>query len=185
MELLNQSGKYKILIMGLDNSGKTSILVSMSKEGNILSYCALKPTKGINIRNYEIDDCKLNIWDFGGQRKFRDDYLNNFSKYLSETDKIIYVFDVQDLKRYNLALDYFNDIINLIRISNLNIELNIFLHKFDPNIREKEEFKDIDEIVDEKLVDRIEQILPKEIRYKIFKTTIYSVFEKDMIKTNE
>lgn len=184
MEVLKQSGKYKILIMGLDNSGKTSILVSMSKESNILSYCALKPTKGIDIKNYELNDFKLNIWDFGGQRKFREDYIQNFSKYLNETNKIIYVFDVQDIDRYDLALEYFNDIINYIKISDLNIELNVYLHKFDPNIREREEFKDIDEIVSEKLINRIEQIIPQEFSYKIFKTTIYSVFEKDMIKTN-
>ena len=41
---------YKILIMGLDNSGKTSILISLSKDSNILSYCSIKPTIGCDIR---------------------------------------------------------------------------------------------------------------------------------------
>jgi len=181
---MKKSGKYKILILGLDNSGKTSILVSMSDMSNILSYCSLRPTKGIDIKNFESDDIKLNVWDFGGQKQYRKEYIENFHQYLTKANKIIYVFDVQDIARYNSALNYFKDIIQLIKDIPQNIELNIFLHKFDPNIRKKEEFKNIDEIVKKKLINKIVKIIPTEYSYKIFKTTIYSVFEKDMIMTN-
>jgi len=185
MEVLNRSGKYKILILGLDNSGKTSILVSMSRESNILSYCSLRPTKGINIKNFKSDDRKFNVWDFGGQKQYRKEYIENFNKYLSKVNRIIYVFDVQDMDRYDSALNYFNEIIHLIKNNPQKIELSIFLHKFDPTIREKEKFKKIDEIVEKKLIKMIVKIIPPEYSYKIFKTTIYSVFEKDMIIKNK
>ncbi len=181
---MKRSGKYKILILGLDNSGKTSILVSMSKQSNILSYCSLRPTKGISIKNFDTDEIKLNVWDFGGQKQYIKEYIENFNRYLTKTNEIIFVFDVQDIDRYDSALNYFKDIVHLIKDNIQKIELCIFLHKFDPNIREKEQFKNIDEIVKRKLIDKIVKIIPAQFSYKIFKTTIYSVFEKDMIMTN-
>jgi GTP-binding protein EngB required for normal cell division len=185
MEILDQSGKYKILVLGLDNSGKTSILVSMSKECNILSYCSLKPTKGINIKNFEFEDCKLNLWEFGGQKQYRKKYLADFNKYLKKVNNIIFVFDIQDMDRYDTALNYFRDIIDFIKNNGEKIELNIFLHKFDPHIGAKEGYKKIDIIVKKRLINKIEKIIPSGYPYKVFRTTIYSVFEKDLVRMNE
>ena len=53
---MNQPKPCKILIMGLDNSGKTSILLSLRKDTNLLSYCALKPTLGIDIKKFDTED---------------------------------------------------------------------------------------------------------------------------------
>ena len=39
----------KILVLGLDNSGKTSIVLALKGNENLLSYYSLKPTKGIQI----------------------------------------------------------------------------------------------------------------------------------------
>ncbi|MHA1130339.1 MAG: ADP-ribosylation factor-like protein [Candidatus Helarchaeota archaeon] len=58
----------KIVIMGLDNSGKTSIVLSLSKDTNLLSYFSLKPTQGINISTLEENGLRFVIWDFGGAR---------------------------------------------------------------------------------------------------------------------
>jgi GTPase SAR1 family protein len=185
MEIMKKSGKYKILILGLDNSGKTSILVSMSNISNILSYCSLRPTRGVNIKNFETDDIKLNVWEFGGQKQYRKEYIENFHQYLTKANKIIFVFDVQDIDRYDLALNYFRDIIDMLKDSAQKIELNIYLHKFDPNIQENEKFSNIDKIVKTKLIDKLVKVIPADYSYQIFKTTIYSVFEKDMIMTNE
>jgi len=46
----------KILIMGLDNSGKTSILMSLRENTNLLSYFSLKPTKGLSVEEFKSDE---------------------------------------------------------------------------------------------------------------------------------
>ena len=43
--------KSKILIMGFDNAGKTSIILSMQKGTTILSFFKLTPTKHISYTN--------------------------------------------------------------------------------------------------------------------------------------
>ncbi|TFF98936.1 MAG: GTP-binding protein [Promethearchaeota archaeon] len=173
---------YKILIMGLDNSGKTSILISLSKDSNILSYCSIKPTIGCDIKTIETQDLLMSIWDFGGQAKFREEYLTNFKNYLEGANKIIFVIDVQDIKRYELALEYFKNILNLLKEGGYFIELSIFLHKYDPNLSMKEEFEKIDEIVESKLINELIGIIPPEFDYKLFKTSIYTVFDKYLIQ---
>lgn len=174
--------QYKILIMGLDNSGKTSILISLSKDSNILSYCSLKPTIGCDIKTFETEESLMSIWDFGGQEKFREEYLTNFKNYLEGANKIIFVIDVQDIKRYELALEYCEKIINLLKEGGNPIELSIFLHKYDPNLSMKEEFEKIDEIVESKLINELIGIIPPEFDYKLFKTSIYTVFDKYLIQ---
>ncbi len=171
----------KILIMGLDNSGKTSILLSLSYDANLLSYYSLNPTKGINIEKFETHDLIISCWDFGGQEKFREKYLRNFDEYTEQVEKIIFVIDVQDIKRYDLALDYLNKIIKKLKNLNEKIDLSIFLHKYDPNLTRQEKFKSIDEKVKVELVSKIKQIIPSEFNYDVYRTSIYTVFEKNLV----
>ena len=182
MKQTTKSKPYKILIMGLDNSGKTSILISLSRESNILSYCSVKPTIGVDINNIDTEGLMMSVWDFGGQEKFRNEYLQNFKNYLEGTNKILYVIDVQDIKRYTLALEYFKKILNLLENRENHIELSVFLHKYDPNLDFKEEFKEIDSIVESRLINKLVEIIPSELDYNLFKTSIYTVFDKCLIQ---
>jgi len=50
------------LVLGLDNSGKTSILKQLS--GESIEEC--EPTHGFNIKNLIHDEFKLTLWDVGG-----------------------------------------------------------------------------------------------------------------------
>jgi len=160
MENLNDQEKpTKILIMGLDNCGKTSILISLRKDANILSYFSLKPTKGVAIEKFEGQN--IVCWDLGGQKKY----------------KIIFVIDVQDIKRYKLALEYLNRVVNNLQNTD-SIDFSIFLHKYDPNLNKLAKFKDIDNIIESNVVSEIRKTIPSNFNYDIFKTTIYTVFEK-------
>jgi small GTP-binding protein len=183
MNAKEKSKSYKVLIMGLGNSGKTSILISLSTDTNILSYCSLKPTKGVNFKQFDTSDLKMSVWDFGGQEQYRKKYLQNFDEYLDKADKIIYVIDVQDFKRYDLSLEFFKEIVGLIKNVKNNFQIDIFLHKYDPRIIEKENFKELDKIIDSRLVDTLTKIIPEEFDYKIYKTSIYSTFEKNLVLT--
>ncbi len=177
-----ESDQKKILLMGLDNSGKTSILLSLKQDTNLLSFISLKPTKGINIENIETSDKELSIWDFSGQEIYRDDHLNSFYKYSDKISKLIYVIDVQDTKRYKIALSYFQQIMNLLERDRIIIDLIFFLHKYDPNLDKKSGFENIDTIVNDELVEKIPELIPLDFNYEIFKTSIYTVFEQNLIK---
>lgn len=53
----------RILILGLDNAGKTSILKKLSDED--ISH--ITPTQGFNIKSLVQGEFKLNVWDIGGR----------------------------------------------------------------------------------------------------------------------
>jgi len=103
----------KVLIMGLDNSGKTSIVLCLRGVKNLSSFSSLNPTRGFKINKFQALGSEYSIWDFGGQEQFREGYLNDFQNHIKKTNKFIYVLDIQDQERFNKSLDYL-DKINLL-----------------------------------------------------------------------
>merc|ERR1719389_1370584 len=98
MGLLNLLRKLKrdekearILVLGLDNAGKTTILKAMGEE----DISTIMPTQGFNIKSLSQDGFKLNVWDIGGQREIRP-YGRN---YYDQTDALVYVVDAADEMR--------------------------------------------------------------------------------------
>eukprot|EP00043_Microstomoeca_roanoka_P003687 m.45236 g.45236 ORF g.45236 m.45236 type:complete len:108 (+) comp12165_c0_seq1:38-361(+) len=73
----------RILILGLDNAGKTTILRKFN--GDDIS--SIMPTLGFNIKSLEHDGYTLDFWDVGGQKSLRSYWRNYFEK----TDGLIWV----------------------------------------------------------------------------------------------
>ncbi len=168
----------KVLIMGLNNSGKTSIILSLKGETNLSSFSSIHATKGIDISEFAVQDepVNLHIWDFGGQEKFRIGYLNNLKRYSTQTSKLIYVFDIQDTTKYDKALQYFGDIVLILEKEGIKLDLAIFLHKNDPNLEKINE--SLIDKVNMQLVPEIKKIIPDGWEYNIFDTTVFTVFKK-------
>ena len=156
--------------------------MSLKEDTNLLSYTSLKPTRGVNIETIDTEESQLIIWDMGGQEKYRTDHLSKLDRYLIGTESIIFLIDVQDIEKYNIALEYLEKIVEEIKINEVSVKFSIFLHKYDPNLSFKKDFKEIDEIVNTKLIPKIDEIIPSDFDSKIFKTSIYTVFEKMLIK---
>merc|ERR1712217_250546 len=78
---------YRILMLGLDNSGKTTALKSLA--GEDVSH--ITPTQGF----------KLNVWDIGGQKHIRPYWKN----YYQNTDAIVYMVDSSDRARIDEAAE--------------------------------------------------------------------------------
>lgn len=174
----------KFLILGLDNCGKTTILLSLKEETNLLSYLSLKPTRDINIEKFHENKSNIYVWDFGGQKEYRSDHITNFAKYLKGVDEILYIIDIQDYNRYNQAIKYLEDIIKSIEQEEKIIELSIYLHKYDPNLKNKTEFKDIDEKIHILINKQIFNLIPAKFKYKIYRSSVYTLFEKNLIFSN-
>ena len=77
--------------------------------------------------------------DFGGQSKYRDEYLKNPTKYISGTDLIFYVIDVQDFNRYVETIDYLDQILLYLKEEQEYPPIAILMHKFDPEIAKDKE----------------------------------------------
>jgi len=95
--LKKKQGEARILVLGLDNAGKTTILRSLSSE----DISTIMPTQGFNIKSLSQDGFKLNVWDIGGQREIRPYWRN----YYDQTDALIYVVDSADEMRVQEVKD--------------------------------------------------------------------------------
>ncbi len=167
----------KIVLIGLDNSGKTSILTCLRGIKRISAFNSPQPTRGEDWKNFEALNTNYVIFDLGGQKTFRDDYLNDFEPYLMGTRKIIFVIDVQDVGRYDEAIDYLEKVISSIDLKK-EIEISIFLHKYDPDI----EFnQDLNESIIKDLISKIKEKVPQKFNFSLHKTSIYAIFEKSTI----
>jgi small GTP-binding protein len=173
----SNTNQTKILIMGLDNSGKTSIVLSLSKDTNLLSYFSLKPTQGLKISNLQEGGSSFSIWDFGGQEQYRNNYLQEIDAHFKGADRFIFVIDVQDEDRYATALGYLETLVKSAKINFNSIEMSIFLHKYDPPLEMHSTFN---KKVDDQLIKPLKKILPPSFKCKIFKTSIYTIFKKTL-----
>jgi ADP-ribosylation factor-like protein 3 len=61
-KLKKSDKEVRILLLGLDNAGKTSILRFLASE----NVTEVKPTQGFNIKSVQQEGFKLNVWDIGG-----------------------------------------------------------------------------------------------------------------------
>ncbi|KAH8057834.1 GTP binding protein [Aureococcus anophagefferens] len=80
-KLKRTDNEARILVLGLDNSGKTTILKKLSEED--ISH--IMPTQGFNIKSLMQDGFKLNVWDIGGQKSIRPYWRN----YFDQTDALV------------------------------------------------------------------------------------------------
>ncbi|PXF48099.1 ADP-ribosylation factor-like protein 2 [Gracilariopsis chorda] len=83
--------EMRILVLGLDNAGKTTIMKRLKGE----DVHSVSPTLGFDINTLEFDKYKLNMWDVGGQQTIRTYWRN----YFEQTDGIIWVVDSADVAR--------------------------------------------------------------------------------------
>ncbi|OCB90218.1 GTP-binding protein [Sanghuangporus baumii] len=83
--------EMRILFLGLDNAGKTTILKKLNNE----DVMSVSPTLGFNIKTFIHGRYTLNIWDVGGQRTLRPYWRN----YFEQTDAVVWVVDSSDRMR--------------------------------------------------------------------------------------
>ncbi|KAG5351998.1 ADP-ribosylation factor-like protein 2 [Termitomyces sp. T112] len=83
--------EMRILFLGLDNAGKTTILKKLNGE----DIKSISPTLGFNIKTFTHGKYTLNIWDVGGQRTLRPYWRN----YFEQTDALVWVVDSSDRMR--------------------------------------------------------------------------------------
>ncbi|KAL3968100.1 U6 snRNA-associated Sm-like protein LSm2 [Sarotherodon galilaeus] len=85
--------EMRILMVGLDAAGKTTILYKL-KLGEIVTTI---PTIGFNVETVEYKNISFTVWDVGGQDKIRPLWRH----YFQNTQGLIFVVDSNDRERVN------------------------------------------------------------------------------------
>ncbi|KAM9343986.1 LOW QUALITY PROTEIN: protein mono-ADP-ribosyltransferase PARP4 [Pholidichthys leucotaenia] len=103
LQITTTRRELKIVILGLDNAGKTSILYKM-KIGEAIPTI---PTIGFNVETVEHRDMVFNLWDVGGQKKIRPLWRH----YIYDIHGIMFVVDSSDKVRLNEAREELNKVL--------------------------------------------------------------------------
>lgn len=93
----------RILVLGLDNAGKTTILYRL-QVGEVVSTI---PTIGFNVETVQYNNIKFQVWDLGGQTSIRP----YWRCYFPNTQAVIYVIDSSDTERLSTAKEEFHAIL--------------------------------------------------------------------------
>lgn len=87
--------EVRILLLGMDNAGKSTILCRLLGE----SIEGVSPTLGFDIRTLAWHNLRANVWDIGGQETIRAYWRN----YFEETDGLVWVVDAADRGRLQVC----------------------------------------------------------------------------------
>ncbi|TFF86866.1 MAG: GTP-binding protein [Promethearchaeota archaeon] len=158
----------KIVFLGVDNAGKSTILNVLSEKYSLISN--QKPTVKVERRKMEnLFGYDIINWDFPGQKQLREEYLKDIGRTLINTDLIMYIIDVQDYRRIMDSIKFFKLVINNLKKNDiLNLPIFVLCHKLDPDVMNDETFLANIEIIKNEINAIVES---SDINF--FITTIY------------
>jgi len=162
----------KIVIMGMENAGKTTILNIIQKAVNVSpkNPPQMEPTKGVERKIFILFNKSVAVWDFGGQEAYRNEYIANPDKFFHAISLFYYVIDVQDPYRIFPSVMYFTGVSNLIKNHSPVAKIILLFHKMDPN------FDPLQKNLKKIFLERIEPaIYTYELNYQIYDTTIFKL----------
>ncbi|KAA0201026.1 ADP-ribosylation factor [Fasciolopsis buskii] len=96
--------EIRVLMLGLDAAGKTTILYRL-KLGNSVTTI---PTVGFNVETVTYKNVRFNVWDVGGQEKIRPLWRH----YYTGSQGLIFVVDSSDRERIEEARQELHKIAN-------------------------------------------------------------------------
>ncbi|MFX0070125.1 MAG: ADP-ribosylation factor-like protein [Candidatus Hermodarchaeota archaeon] len=161
--------KMKIIFAGLDDSGKTSFLISIDKKYSKL--IGLKPTVGASVSSVQALGTSIFLWDLGGQFSLREKYLSKSQIYLYDTDLLFYFIDIRNKTRFDESIEYFKKIKNALEEFHQDTPIIFIFSKGDGDILNTKKIKDNINLIKSKLVKILSNENPE-----IYVTSIFSIF---------
>lgn len=121
---MKRENEPRVLILGLDNAGKTTILNTLGEAEEVPSAAAPEgPTQGFNVKDVNRNGNRAKLCDLGGQRALREYWQD----YYANTDCIMYVVDASDQRRLEEANAAFIDVLQGVP----NVPVLVFANKQD------------------------------------------------------
>ena len=113
--------EMRLVIVGLDAAGKTTIMFKMQLD----EYVKVAPTVGFNTEDVKIKNVNIKVFDLSGQVKMR----KVWSYYYSNIEGIIFVVDASHTERIHEAREELHNLLS--NQEALNLPLLIFGNKQD------------------------------------------------------
>lgn len=120
--------KVSILVVGLDNSGKTT-LISRLQSKTDSDVTNIVPTVGFTVESVVKDNVKFTIFDMSGQSAYR----GLWESYYADVDAIVWVLDSADRLRMSLAKVEIEALTTHTEFIGRHVPLLIFANKMDLN----------------------------------------------------
>ena len=185
----------KLLLIGLDNGGKTSILAVLQDKFSIIK--SLLPTRGVKREKLDFFGYPIISWDLGGQVQYREKlYFNRPELFFTEADIMLYVVDSQDPDRIPEAVNYFREVLKVLEDLHEIPSVLIVLSKSDQDVRKtlqwqqnvttiKNKFNSVAEEYDEFSIDYCDStIFQRETIMQMFSEALKKVSDTSEIIEN-
>ena len=104
MRRFSSTTPVRLLMVGLDAAGKTTILYKMKMNETVNTI----PTIGFNVETLQYKNIEFNCWDVGGQDKLRPLWQH----YFTNTQGLIYVVDSNDEDRIVESAEHFHKVLS-------------------------------------------------------------------------
>lgn len=117
--------KSNIICIGLDNSGKSTILNKLKADKE--QTHDIVPTVGLSVENFSASAINFTVFDMSGQGKYR----NLWEAYYNDVDGVIVVIDSSDKLRIVVAKEELDNFLHHNEIKNKGIPILIFSNKMD------------------------------------------------------
>ncbi|XP_036965359.1 ADP-ribosylation factor-like protein 6 isoform X4 [Acanthopagrus latus] len=117
--------EVNVLCLGLDNSGKTTI-INQLKPANTQTQ-EIVPTIGFNIEKFKNSSLSFTVFDMSGQSRYR----NLWEHYYKESHAIIFVIDSGDKLRMVVAKEELEILLNHEDIRCKRLPVLFFANKMD------------------------------------------------------
>ncbi len=178
----------KLLMIGLDNGGKTSILAVVQDKFSIIK--SLLPTRGVKREKLDFFGYPIVSWDLGGQIQYREKlYFNRPELFFTEADILLYVIDSQDLERLAESANYFREVLKALIDLDEQPKILIIMSKSDPDFRKSFQWqKNVESIKNkfDKIADEYKQFTVDYCDTSIFqRETIMQMFSIALKKVSE
>ncbi len=133
--LFSSPKELKLLMVGLDNAGKSTILTALQLGKPISSQP--KPTIGFNLEEVTFKNFKLKVWDISGQVRYRELWKH----YYEGANGIIFVVDSANKERASEVREEFQHV--LLEQDTKIMRILVFANKQDmPGAMKTKDIKD-------------------------------------------
>lgn len=120
------SQKAKILVVGLDNSGKTT-LVNHLKPKKTNGSIEVTPTVGFQVEEFARNNIQFTVYDMSGQGRYR----GLWDSFYADAQAVIFVIDSTDRLRMVVAKEELDQLLLHESMKNSNLPILFFANKTD------------------------------------------------------
>ena len=120
------NAEARILVIGLDNSGKTTLINHIKPQKAIATF-EVTPTVGYQVETFTKHNLNFTILDMSGSSTYR----SLWEQYYNDVSAIIFVLDSTDKVRMCIARDELDELLNNPLIKSRSLPICFFANKMD------------------------------------------------------